>query len=455
MMQTFSLSQIAPLLNGHMMSTEDSYFSGVSIDTRTLQRGDLFIALVGKNLDGHNFIEQAAQNGASAALVSRDIETTLPLLKVIDTHSSLGQLAAMNRKLFEGKVIAVTGSSGKTTVKEMMAAILRCRGEVLSTKGNLNNDIGAPLTLLSISKEHTYAVIELGASAIGEIAYTVALTKPHVSVLTNAGYAHVEGFGSLAGVVQAKGEIFDELENGVGVAIINADDPHVDIWCERAKQKNIKKFSALPNKNVDYFSSNVSCNELGCVGFRLHAPDGEVDVQLNLLGKHNVANAVAAAAATIAVGASLYDVKFGLESMKPVKGRLDVKAGVNNLVVIDDTYNANPESMCAAIDCLSELTTRKILVIGDMAELGDEAVDQHQKIGVYAKNKKIDILYGVGTLAAHAVSAFGENATLFSDHELVVNKLLEEKKNAVVLVKGSRSARMEKVTDALINRGGI
>lgn len=452
MMQTFSLSQLTDKLNAQLMH-EDAYFSGVSTDTRTIKPGDLFVALVGMRFDAHDFLKEAKEKGASAALVDRFIKVDMPQLKVANTHQSLGELAAVNRGFFHGPVIAVTGSSGKTTVKEMMASILSCRGEVLATKGNLNNDIGAPLTLLSISTEHAYAVIELGASAIGEIAYTAHLTKPHVSVLTNAGHAHVEGFGSLEAVVKAKGEIFDVLEDGKGVAVINADDAHADIWVQRARNKIIKTFSMSDYKKADYFASHIHLNKLGCVSFHLCAPEGEVDIQLGLLGKHNVGNAVAAAAATLAVGASLYDVKFGLENMKPVKGRLDVRVGINDMCIIDDTYNANPNSMRAAIDCLSEFSSRKILVMGDMAELGEEASEQHVQIGLYAKQNKIDALYAVGSLSENAVNAFGECARLFVDHQQLID-CMREQKNSAVLVKGSRSAHMELVVQALLKKEG-
>jgi UDP-N-acetylmuramoyl-tripeptide--D-alanyl-D-alanine ligase len=449
MMQSLSLSQLVPILNAQLAKT-DAYFYGVSTDTRTIKEGDLFVALSGVQFDAHDFLQAAKEKGASGALVNRFMDVELPQLKVKDTRQSLGDLAAFNRCQFEGPVIAVTGSNGKTTTKEMMAAILCCRGEVLATRGNLNNDIGAPLTLLSLSKNHAYAVIELGASAIGEIAYTSKLTQPHVSVLTNASNAHVEGFGSLAGVVQAKGEIFDVLENTKGVAIINADDNHAPIWLERAKNKKIKKFSTNAQSGADYFATNITVNKIGQVGFYLHAPVGEIDIQLNLLGKHNIGNALAAAAATLAVGASLYDVKFGLEAMQPVSGRLNAKIGINNNGVIDDTYNANPNSMRAAIDCLAELPNKKILVIGDMAELGDDAFDEHAKIGVYAKQKDIHCLYGIGPLSARAVAGFGQGAIGFDNHQAVIEHLKNETQPFTALVKGSRSAHMEVVVHALL-----
>lgn len=449
MIQPLSLSQIAPVLNAEL-AYGDAYFCGVSTDTRTIKSGDLFVALSGARFDAHDFLQTAKDKGASAALVNRFVDNDFPQLKVKDTRKSLGELAALNRRQFEGPVIAVTGSNGKTTVKEMIAAILRCRGEVLATQGNLNNDIGAPLTLLSLSKHHAYAVIELGASAIGEIAYTSRLTQPHVSILTNASNAHVEGFGSLEGVVKAKGEIFDVLEDGKGVAIINADDIHASVWMDRAKHKKIHTFSVSAQNKADYFSTNVGINKIGHVGFYLHTPVGEIDIQLNLLGKHNVGNALAAAAAALAVGASLYDVKFGLETMQPVVGRLNAREGFNNNCVIDDTYNANPNSMRAAIDCLAELLNKKILVMGDMAELGDEACDEHAQIGVYAKQKGIHGLYGVGLLSAHAVSGFGQGAINFDNHQAVIEQLKNETQAYTALVKGSRSAHMEVVVHALL-----
>lgn len=428
---------------------EDVSFSGVSIDSRAINPGQLFVALTGPRFDGHDYLDQVAAKGAVGALVEREVPgSSLPQLIVGDTRKALAQMGALNRNAFIDKpVAAITGSSGKTTVKEMLASILRTRGPVLATRGNLNNELGVPLTLLELAPEFDAAVIELGASRIGEIAFTVSLTKPHVCVLTNAGTAHVGEFGGPEKIVQAKGEIIEGLD-ARGVAVLNRDDKAFDIWVARAKGRKVLSFSTRDN-SADFYASDLGIDARGCPTFTLHSPVGSAQVQLNLLGAHNVANALAAAAAAHALDVPLAGIVDGLNNVQPVKGRTVAQLATNGIRVIDDTYNANPTSVAAATDILTAFPGRKVLVLGDIGELGDWAEQGHRDVGQYAAGK-VDALYAVGPLMAHAVEAFGQDARHFaSQAELIEALRAEHDKNTTILIKGSRSAAMENVVAAL------
>ena len=356
MLKPLLLSEVAAALGGRLVAA-DSLFNGVSIDSRGITKGQLFIALTGPRFDGHDYLNEVAAKGAVAALVEREVpESALPQLVVKNARVALGQLGALNRAGYHKPVAAITGSSGKTTVKEMLACILRTRGPVLATKGNLNNDLGVPLTLLELTQEHTAAVIELGASRLGEIAYTVGMTKPHVAVLNNAGTAHVGEFGGPEKIVEAKGEILEGLDAD-GVAVLNLDDKAFGIWQARAAGRKVLSF-ALTNPEADFYASNLARDARGCPGFDLHCPLGVARVQLNLLGTHNVANALAAAAAAHALGISLFGITSGLQAVLAVKGRAVAQLTAGGLRIIDDTYNANPTSMCAAVDILAAFSGR-------------------------------------------------------------------------------------------------
>ncbi|WP_278938395.1 UDP-N-acetylmuramoyl-tripeptide--D-alanyl-D-alanine ligase, partial [Pseudomonas helleri] len=446
MLKPLLLSEVAATLNGRVVGA-DASFSGVSIDSRAIGQGQLFIALTGPRFDGHDYLNDVAAKGAVAALVEREVpESALPQLVVADTRVALGQLGALNRAGYDKPVAAITGSSGKTTVKEMLACILRTRGPVLATKGNLNNDLGVPLTLLELTREHTSAVIELGASRIGEIAYTVAMTKPHVAVLNNAGTAHVGEFGGPDKIVEAKGEIIEGLEAD-GIAVLNLDDKAFAIWHARAAGRQVLSFS-LKNPEADFYASDMSLDARGCPRFTLHSPQGIEPVQINLLGTHNVANALAAAAAAHALGVSLFGIKTGLEAVQPVKGRAVAQVTGTGLRIIDDTYNANPTSMCAAVDILAAFSGRTVLVLGDIGELGEWAEQGHREVGAYAADK-VSALYAVGPLMAHAVAAFGHQARHFANQaDLITALRTEHEKNTTILIKGSRSAAMENVVAA-------
>ncbi|HCN62508.1 MAG TPA: UDP-N-acetylmuramoyl-tripeptide--D-alanyl-D-alanine ligase [Pseudomonas sp.] len=452
MLKPLLLSEVAATLNGRVVGA-DASFSGVSIDSRAIGQGQLFIALTGPRFDGHDYLNDVAAKGAVAALVEHEVpESALPQLVVADTRVALGQLGALNRAGYDKPVAAITGSSGKTTVKEMLACILRTRGPVLATKGNLNNDLGVPLTLLELTREHTSAVIELGASRIGEIAYTVAMTKPHVAVLNNAGTAHVGEFGGPDKIVEAKGEIIEGLAAD-GIAVLYLDDKAFAIWHARAAGRKVLSFS-LKNPEADFYASDLSLDARGCPRFTLHSPQGIEPVQINLLGTHNVANALAAAAAAHALGVSLFGIKTGLEAVQPVKGRAVAQVTGTGLRIIDDTYNANPTSMCAAVDILAAFSGRTVLVLGDIGELGEWAEQGHREVGAYAADK-VSALYAVGPLMAHAVAAFGHQARHFANQaDLITALRTEHEKNTTILIKGSRSAAMENVVAALCGSCG-
>ncbi len=451
MLKALRLSELLVALDARLVGA-DAVFSAVSTDSRKIEPGQLFIALTGPNFDGHAYLAAVAAKGAVAVLVEREVVgVELPQLVVADTRVALGQLGAINRQAYQGPLAAVTGSSGKTTVKEMLASILRVgfTGPVLATRGNLNNDLGAPLTLLELAPEHVGAVIELGANHVGEIAYTVSLTKPQVAIITNAGNAHVGEFGGPDKIIQAKGEILEGLPAD-GTAILNLDDKAFATWQQRNGGRRMLSF-AVSNSAADFYTGELARDARGCLAFTLQSPAGSARIQLNLLGEHNVANALAAAAAAHALGVSLVGIKAGLESLQPVKGRAAAQLASNGARVIDDTYNANPISMCAAVDILAGFSGRTVLVLGDMGELGEWAEQGHRDVGAYAADK-IDALYAVGPLMAHAVAAFGPQGQHFADQASLIAAVLHEPAGCSILIKGSRSAAMENVVVALCGK---
>lgn len=453
MLEPWKLSTVQSLLDGQLLGA-DAEFSGVAIDSRKIQLGELFVALTGPRFDGHDYLADVAEKGAVAALVEQAVAgVALPQLQVADCRYALGQLGALNRKVFSGQVAAVTGSSGKTSVKEMLAAILRqVHGDqVLATRGNLNNDLGVPLTLLELTENHRAAVIELGANHVGEIAYTVSLARPQVAIINNAGSAHVGEFGGPEKIVEAKGEILDGL-SADGVAILNLDDRAFTTWQKRAGQRTVLSFS-LKNAQADFHAVSIERDQRGCVKFHLNGKAGEASIQLNLLGEHNVANALAAIAAAHALNAPLSAMVAGLEQLQPVKGRAVAQLTQQGVRVIDDSYNANPVSMQAATDILSGFSGRTVLVLGDMGELGEWAQQSHRELGLYAQNK-VAALYGIGPLMRLAVDAFGENGRHFADQASLIAALQEEQAGTTILIKGSRSAAMDNIVAALCEPSG-
>ncbi len=447
-MAHFKFSELLKPLDAHR-SGADVSFSSVTIDSREIKTGDLFIAIKGPNFDGHNFINEAQKQGACAVMVEKDVHSDLPVLKVDDTRLALGRLGALRRaQLADLPLIAVTGSCGKTTTKTMMAAILEQKGHVLATEGTLNNDYGVPLTLLKLQEQHDYAVIEMGANHFEEIAYLTQMAKPHVTVITNAGPVHLEGFGNVYGVAQAKGEIFRGLIPS-GVAVLNADDAHFEYWQALVFERKKVRFGE--NAQADYRAVDIGINAQHRPEFRLCSPLGEIKITLPILGRHNILNALAAAAATAQLGASLKDIQQGLSQIQAVNKRLNEYHGHQGEMIIDDSYNANPAGMAAALSVLMEYPGKRIMVLGSMGELGDLSEDYHYALGQQIREMGVDILLAVGDLTLHTVNAFGAGARHFNDQDTLLaelNPLLS--KEVVVLIKGSRFMKMENIVQELI-----
>ncbi|NDV90189.1 UDP-N-acetylmuramoyl-tripeptide--D-alanyl-D-alanine ligase [Alteromonas sp. 345S023] len=450
-MITTTLSWIASQIDGELIG-QDVSVNSVSTDTRAIEAGAVYLALKGNNFNGHDFIEQAVAAGASAIIASENVDAKVPVIAVPDTKIALGRLGAAVKRHVAPKTIAITGSSGKTTVKEMCAAILACKGAVLATKGNFNNDIGVPLTLLRLASHHEYAVLELGANHAGEIAYTTHLVKPDVATIVNAAASHLEGFGSVQGVARAKCEIFEGLGE-TGTAIVNIDSPFAELWLSELKDTSTLTFSPEQKNNADYHAENITIDDQGCAEFVLCTPQEKQAVKLTIPGLHNVGNALVAAALTVQVGASLDNVREGLLSMQQVSGRLTVKPLTNNVRLLDDSYNANVASVTAAIDTLNSFSGITILILGDMKELGEQSYHYHQQVGNYAKQKSIDYMYTMGELSGAASEAFAGKGGHFKHVETLVRAIEGEafpaQQQVSILVKGSRSSHMERVVEAI------
>ncbi|HED18580.1 MAG TPA: UDP-N-acetylmuramoyl-tripeptide--D-alanyl-D-alanine ligase [Gammaproteobacteria bacterium] len=443
------LSQAAQILDAKWLGT-DVTFHGISTDTRTLAEGNLFVALQGPNFDGHDYLEQAQKMGAVAAAVTSTTRDGLPMLQVEDTRLALGELAAHWRTQFRIPVIAVTGSNGKTSVREMLASILRCCGEALVTKDNFNNDIGVPQTLFGLTVGHDYAVIELGANHPGEIAYLADIVRPTVALINNAGPAHLEGFGDLSGVARAKGELFERIPADA-VCIINTDDAYAELWRSLAASRRIISFGMNARADVRAgWKGDIDGSDI-----RLVTPMGAKSFRLTLPGQHNVMNALAAAAAALAVEIPPARIAEGLSRMQPVHGRWESQPGMGGIQLIDDTYNANPGSLQVALDLLSRTDAETWLVLGDMGELGPTGERLHRKVGEEAREAGVRRLFSLGELAQQAAVTFGEGAESFSDVDSLNAQLQQQVcKGVTVLVKGSRAMRMERVVEAL-RAGGV
>lgn len=436
------LSEAALATQGYL-TTADVTFDAVSTDSRSIQSGDLFVALRGERFDGHDYVADCLQRGAAAAMVSQPVAGDASQLVVGDTRLALGQLAAYWRRKFIMPLAAVTGSNGKTTVKEMLASILRAAAgsddAVLATQGNLNNDIGLPLTLLKLDAGHRFAVVEMGMNHAGEIAYLTNIAKPAVALINNALPAHLEGLGSVEGVARAKGEIFQGLATD-GTAIINADDAFAQLWQQLAVPHRVLTFGLDHQADI---SANYLLRADGSE-ITLKTPQGPAVLNLPAAGLHNVRNALAATAAALAMGVSLDAVVGGLQHFTGAKGRLQRKAGLHGATIIDDTYNANPASMRAAIDVLAACPGTRVLVLGDMGELGADADRLHAEIGQYAKAAKLDGLLTLGEMS-HAYG--GQH---FDSPEALAEGLKQQlTAHTTVLVKGSRFMRMERVVALL------
>lgn len=442
------LSDVAAATGGRLLGA-DREFGRVNQDSRKLAKDELFIAVKGENFDGHDFVAQAAKLGAAGALVQRHVDSEIPQVLVPDTRKALGRYAAHWRRQFRIPLVGVTGSSGKTTLKEMTASILRQSGTTLATRGNLNNDIGMPLTLLELDGSCRYAVIEMGTNHPGEIGYLAELAAPTVSVITNAGPAHLEFLKDIAGVANEKGAIYTHLAAG-GIAVINADDAYAGRWRQMAAGRRVITFGFGPSASFHPVPGSLQQGQEGRWRFRLACPAGEADLEISLPGRHNVANALAAAAAAVSAGASLADVRAGLAAAPLTGGRLVLSPGQNGSRLIDDSYNANPSSMHAAIDTLALAAGERWLVLGDMAELGAEARALHAGVGAHARESGIDRLFAVGPLSTAAVDAFGAGGKHFVDKAALIDALRAEVHAGITcLVKGSHSSGMEQVVAAL------
>ncbi|MFV2061372.1 MAG: UDP-N-acetylmuramoyl-tripeptide--D-alanyl-D-alanine ligase [Gammaproteobacteria bacterium] len=419
---------------------------GVSIDSRTTSPGDLFVAISGDNFNGHDFIDKAVSKGALAAVIEKKVKTDIPTLTVNDSRLALGDIAYHWRKKFNYPVIAITGSNGKTTVKEMISSVCSQQGNVLATLGNLNNEIGVPLTLLQLTSEYKYGVIEMGANHVGEIEHLSNIATPDIAVITNVGDAHLGEFGSIDNIAKAKSEILSGLSSS-GIAILNANDKYYSYWKELCDVKTIS--FGVNNENADIFAvvNKVSPNN----DIRIVTPLGEFDVRLKLPGIHNVANALAATAAAIACDIPLYSIPKGLEKVNAIAGRLEIKKGVYGCRIIDDTYNANPTSLKAAINVLKGFPGKHFCALGDMGELGANAVELHGKTGELLKNAGIDKLFTIGELANESSKVFGENAFNFKEFDSMSSSIKAEVDNeSTLLIKGSRYMHMEKLVNKLV-----
>lgn len=459
----------------------ETLIEAVSTDSRSMKPGALFVALGGENFDGHGFAHQAMTRGAVALLVDRQLPLDVCQIIVTDTTAALGTLGAAVKAQLQHRSVAITGSVGKTTVKEMIAAILSRLGKVLATQGNFNNHIGVPLTLLRLEVEHQFAVFELGADRPGEIAYTTALVQPDVALINNVAAAHLDGFIDLQGVATAKGEIFSHSPE-TAMAVVNRDSDFADQWLSQLGRRAVTTFALNPGEGIDVWAEAVSLDPDACARFTLCHHHAAQAVALTCPGRHNIANALAAAAVCIALGATLTDIALGLAAMKAVAGRVNLITLGDGLTLIDDSYNANVESAKAAIDLLGERHGEKILVLGDMAELGEDAQRYHRQVGDYAHSRKIDTLLTLGELSRQTAAAFSAKAGTkagtkagkkdsaqsqhFSSRERLIQALIQmlaagksvatdnkqqiKQQMVTILVKGSRSAKMELVVQALV-----
>ena len=439
---------------GGQLTGKDGPYTAVSTDSRTLEQGALFVALKGPNFDAAEFVAAAAARGAAGAVVERAVAHSLPQVLVPDALHALQTLGKTWRAGFSLDLVAVAGSNGKTTAKEMTAAILSRRGPCLATSGNLNNHIGVPLTLLRLEATHHSAVIEMGANRIGDVAQLMSLARPTVGLITNAGAEHLQGFGDLDGVAKGEGETVSCLE-GSATAVINADDVYAGYWRKVASARRVLTFGV--HADADCTAKNIiQAIERGefATRFTLTCPLGETLITLKAGGSHNIANALGAACAACAAGASLENIASGLADFRPVAGRLQLKAGARGSWIIDDTYNANPSSVRAGLEVLRALPGEAWLVLGDMAELGEHAQDSHAHMGAYARDCGIKRLFAQGRESSRSVETFGAGGEWFADTDSLIRRLQAEVSPGVtILVKGSRINRLERVVQALTSSG--
>jgi UDP-N-acetylmuramoyl-tripeptide--D-alanyl-D-alanine ligase len=448
-MIALTLGDLAQVSGGRLVGASMPIAS-VSTDSRSLPSGALFVALKGPSFDGHEFVATAMSRGAVGALVERELACAIPQVVVPDSLQALSSFARAWRRELRIPVVGITGSNGKTTTKEMVGAILARLGPCLVTQGNLNNHIGVPLTLMRMTHEHRSAVIEMGANHQGEIAALAGIAEPEIGIVTNAGAAHLEGFGGLDGVARGKGELFRALPHS-GTSIINADDAFADFWRATATSGRVTTFGLT--EAADFWARGIQ-SHMSAAGFRfdfeLMTPVGSRACSLPLAGMHNLRNAVGAAAAAHAAGASLDDIVAGLAAMRAVGGRLNLLPALQGAFLLDDSYNANPSSLRAGIDTLQSLPGEHWLILGDMLELGAGSEELHSEMGTYARNAGVHRLFAIGAQARFAVEAFGVGAEWFGNIEaLIAQARVQLQPHVTVLIKGSRANRLERVAAAL------
>jgi UDP-N-acetylmuramoyl-tripeptide--D-alanyl-D-alanine ligase len=440
-----NLSFAAAAMHGELHGA-DRAFNGVSTDTRSIREGELFVALSGPNFDGNKFVSQAHSKGAAGAVVASLVQEDIAQITVDDTRIALGRLAAAWREENSLTVVGVTGSNGKTTLKELVAACLSSVASTLATEGNLNNDIGVPLMLSRIEESHQFAVLEMGANHAGEIAYLTGLVKPDVVAITNAAAAHLEGFGSIEGVAHAKAEIL-QGEPRPSVAVLNADDQYYEYWLSLVEDVDLVSFGL--GEDADIRADQIE-TAAGQTHFTLHLLDTTIEIALPLPGEHNVRNACAAAAIATALDVPPETIKAALEAVNPVSGRMTPLRGRHGAALYDDSYNANPLSVIAAAEFVASLPGESWMILGDMFELGEDAARIHGEVGASIRAAGVDRLFAVGDMCRHASDEFGDGADWFDSVESLVGELRDAVDEGVnVLVKGSRGMRMERVVDAL------
>ncbi len=464
MIEPISLSQLAAVSKGQVKGS-DIKFSSVAIDTRTLNKGDLYIAIKGENFDGHQFIRNAVEKGCSAFVVHSETDPgdheldQIPYVTVKNTLKALGDCSRINRENFQGKVIGLTGSTGKTSTKNMLECILSEEGQTCATQGNFNNEIGVPLTLLSINENHKFAVVEMGARNRGDIEYLTDFVQPDVAILLNAGTAHIDIFGSQENIVLTKGEIFSSLKSD-GLAVVNIDDPAHQIWLDSLVGKELITFS-MSNEKASLYAKDID-TDAHSTNYKLFYKGCWQHISLPVPGLHNVANSLAASAAAIHLGFSLEAIARGLAKLTTSSGRLMTIPCSEKLLVIDDSYNANPNSMRAAIDVLSLTPGFKIAVLGEMAELGDFSKKLHLELAKYVAESTVDKVYLIGPFSSEMARIIGGRAEV-AHTKLEVLESLEIKDDIFetdlnrcvatsVLIKGSRSTRMDELVELIIKK---
>ncbi len=440
-MMHWRLSDISTAL-GLPEKSSKILIDNIVTDSRKVRYGSLFAALPGQTVDGHDFVKAAAELGAVAVLVQKPVEVAVPQLQVKNVLLALGQIAAVWRQSLQPQVVGITGSNGKTTIKEMLASILRQQADVLATEGNYNNELGVPLTLFRLEAKHQYAVLEMGASKTGDIAYLAGIAQPMVGVISNIGPAHLEGFGSVEGVAKAKGELYQALPTD-GCAVINGAEPWVDLWRNRNAAKRVLTFGFDQNNDINMPPGGSSPS--------VNTPLGQFDLELALPGQHNQLNALAATAAAVALQIPTEQIVTGLQAVQPVPGRLNLIRADAGWLVIDDTYNANPASLYSALQLLAGMQGKAWLVLGDMKELGEDSRKLHAEVGDAARAMGVRRIFTTGDMSRATTDAFGNGAEHFDSRSSLIEALKAELRPGInCLVKGSRSMGMENVVHAIV-----